>query len=123
MRAGYAYAEGAFLHGAPPEQHWVKETRSIRLWGITIPLMVLIAAWPTKGLSLLALTGYPVMAFRIYQYARKTGFTRRDAQLFGIACMVAKLPQAQGQLRFYWGKLFKQPSQLIEYNLPASTAH
>ena len=26
-RAGHAYAEGAALHGAPPERHWVRETR------------------------------------------------------------------------------------------------
>lgn len=122
VRAGYAYAEGAWLHGAPPERHWVKETRSIRLWGLIIPSVALLAAVPTKGLSLLLLTGYPLMAYRIFQYARRSGLNPREAWLFGAACMLAKLPQAQGQLRFYWGKLLKRPSKLIEYNTP-STVH
>ncbi len=119
VRAGYAYAEGAWLHGAPPERHWVKETRSIRLWGLLIPAVALFSALPSKGLSLILLAAYPLMAYRIYQHACQTGLAPRDAWLFGAACMLAKLPQAQGQLRFYWGKLLKQPSKLIEYNTPS----
>jgi glycosyltransferase involved in cell wall biosynthesis len=123
LRAGYAYAEGAFLHGAPPERHWVKETRSIRLWGLIIPGVSLLAAIPTQGLSLLLLAGYPLMTYRIYQYAHRSGRSAKDARLFAIACMLAKFPQAQGQLRFYWGKFFKQPARLIEYNTPSSVPH
>jgi len=123
VRAGYAYAEGAALHGAPPERHWVKETRSIRLWGIIIPSLAGLAALPTHGVSLLLLGGYPLMTYRIYQYACGTGLSSADAWLFAGSCMLAKLPQAQGQIRFYWGKLFKQPSRLIEYNTPAPLPH
>lgn len=122
VRAGYAYAEGAFLHGAPPEQHWVKETRSIRLWGLIVPSIALVGALPTQGWSLLLLMGHGVMTFRIYQYSCKiAGYAPPDALLFASACMLAKFPQAQGQLRFYWGRVFNQPSQLIEYNVPAPT--
>lgn len=32
-RAGHAFAEGAALHGAPPERHWVSETRRALIWG------------------------------------------------------------------------------------------
>lgn len=116
VRAGYAFAEGSWLHGKPPERHWVKETRSIRRWGLGIPLFIALAAWPTKGLSLLLLAVYPLMAYRAYQYAHRSGRTQREALLFGIACVLAKFPQAQGLLRFYWGKLLKKPSRLIEYN-------
>lgn len=120
VRAGYAYAEGASLHGAPPERHWVKETRSIRLWGVIIPAIAGLIALPTHGFSLILFAGYPLMTYRIYQYASGTGLSRPDALLFAASCILAKFPQAQGQLRFYWGKLFKQPSRLIEYNAPAS---
>ena len=34
MRAGYAFAEGAFLHGAAPEYHWVAESKRAWLWGV-----------------------------------------------------------------------------------------
>ena len=120
VRAGYAYAEGAFLHGAPPERHWVKETRSIQLWGMLIPTITVLLALPTQGLSLLLLTGYPLMTYKIYQYSRRAGRGHSEALLFAVSCMLAKLPQAQGQLRFYWGKVFKRPAKLIEYNTTPS---
>jgi GT2 family glycosyltransferase len=116
VRAGYAYAEGAWLHGSPPERHWVKESRSIRLWGLFIPTFLLVTAIPTHELSLLLLAAYPLIAYRAYRSACKPGHDKSDAALFGVSCILAKFPQAQGQLRFYWGKLFKQPSRLIEYN-------
>jgi GT2 family glycosyltransferase len=120
VRAGYAYAEGAWLHGAPPEGHWVKESRSIRLWGLIIPTLVLTTALPTHGVSVLLTAAYPLMTYRAYQFACKSGQTRIDALFFGLSCTLAKFPQAQGQVRFYWGKLFKQPSRLIEYNSSGS---
>ncbi len=120
VRAGHAFAEGAWLHGAPPEKHWIKETRSIQLWGIGVPLFILSTAWVTKGLSLLLLAGYGLMAYRVYQYARQSNYSKSDARLFALSCTLAKFPQAQGLLRFYWGKLFKKPSRLIEYNAAGS---
>ncbi|WP_225027982.1 glycosyltransferase family 2 protein, partial [Xinfangfangia pollutisoli] len=41
VRAGHAFAEGAALHGAPPERHWVAETRRALLWGAVLPLVAL----------------------------------------------------------------------------------
>lgn len=116
VRAGYAYAEGAWLHGAPPERHWVKESRSIRIWGLITPAILLITAIPTHGVSLLLMAAYFLMAYRAYQFAYKAGQSRTEALLFGLSCTLAKFPQAQGQVRFYWGKLLRQPSRLIEYN-------
>jgi hypothetical protein len=36
-RAGYAFAEGASLHGAPPERHYVPQARRALLWGLAMP--------------------------------------------------------------------------------------
>jgi GT2 family glycosyltransferase len=115
IRNGHAFAEGAYMHGAPPELHWAKESRSIAVWGLLIPAASLVAAVPTYGLSLVPLAAYPLMAYRAYQYAARSGRTTSEAALFGTFCTLAKFPQAQGLLRFYWGKWFKKPSQLIEY--------
>jgi glycosyltransferase involved in cell wall biosynthesis len=116
IRGGHAYAEGAYLHGAPPERHWAKESRSIAVWGLVVPAVSILAAVPTYGLSLVTFAAYPLMAYRAYQYAARSGRSTGEAALFGIFCTLAKFPQAQGLLRFYWGKWFKKPSQLIEYN-------
>ncbi len=36
-RAGHAFAEGAALHGAGPDRHWVAETRRALIWGRASP--------------------------------------------------------------------------------------
>ncbi len=123
VRGGHAYAEGAWIHGAPPERHWTKETRSILLWGLAIPGMSVATVGLTHGLSLLLLLGYPVMTYRIVQYLKRSGLEQKDALPYALSCVFGKFPQAQGALRFYWGRAFKQQSRLIEYNTnPLKTA-
>lgn len=116
LRAGHAYAEGAWLHGAPPERHWMRESRSIWVWGLVIPSLALSTAWLTHGWSLLLLVGYGLMTYRIYQYMRRSGRDGKDATLYAASCVLGKFPQVQGQIRFFLGKLLKKRSSLIEYN-------
>ena len=56
VRAGYAFAQGAHLHGAPPERHWVWESRRAWLWGIWLPLVCLALSlmFSAVGLGCLA---------------------------------------------------------------------
>ncbi len=116
QRAGHAYAEGAFLHGAPPERHWVKESRSIWLWGLGIPAIALVGAGLTQGWSLLLFLGYPLMTFKIARSSQAMGRSAKDSWLYATACVIGKFANAQGQLQFYWNRLRGQRSQLIEYN-------
>lgn len=120
VRGGYAYALGASMHGKPPERHWVRETRSINIWGICLPLLILALAWPTNGLSLVLAAGYFVLGFRVYRHMRGRGFSAGDSRLYAFFCVLAKFPQAQGQLRFWWGGLTARPSGIIEYKTSAA---
>lgn len=115
QRAGHAYAEGAWLHGKPPERHWVKESRSIWLWGAIVPLLALGLAWPTQGLSLLLLLAYPLLTYRIYRYMRSQNLNSSAATLYAGSCMLGKLPQFQGQLQFHLNRLLGRQRTLIEY--------
>ncbi|MGI0484415.1 glycosyltransferase [Pantanalinema rosaneae CENA516] len=118
LRSGHAFAEGAWLHGAPPERHWVRETNSIWIWGIALPIVTLGTLWLTQGWSLLLLGLYPFMGYRIYRYFHRTGLSAKDAGLYALFCMLGKFPQAQGLIQFYGGKLLRRRAQLIEYNTP-----
>ncbi|MDY6936728.1 MAG: glycosyltransferase [Cyanobacteriota bacterium] len=115
FRAGYAYAEGAWLHGSPPERHWVKETKSIWLWGFIIPAIALVMAWPTQGWSLLLLAGYPVLAYRVTRYMETIGKPKADATLYGIFCAIGKFPNLFGQFKFHINRLLKKQGSIIEY--------
>lgn len=124
LRGGHAFAEGAWLHGRTPERHWVKESRSIWIWGLLVPLLALGMAWPTRGLSLLLLGGYLLMTYRISRYMQQQGLPAKEAWLYGLFCMLAKFPQLQGQLQFHLNRLLGRRNVLVEYKkaTPVNTA-
>ena len=116
QRAGHAYAEGAWMHGSEPERHWVKETKSTWFWGLVLPVLALVMAWPTKGWSLLLLSGYPLATYRTYNYyVKHRNLTAKNAAMYALSCVLAKFPQLQGQIQFHQRRLLGQQSKLIEY--------
>ncbi len=115
VRAGHAYAEGAWLHGSEPERHWVRETRSIWLWGLLLPLLALVMAWPTHSLSLLLLVGYPVLVSRIFVNMRRQNISGKHAALYAFSCVLGKFAQVVGALGFLRRQLLGSKSTLIEY--------
>jgi GT2 family glycosyltransferase len=116
LRSGYAYAQGAWLHGEKPERHWVKESLSIWIWGLGVPLVALALAGITYGLSLIAAICVYTLSWRkIYVYLRNQGFTVPDAQLYSWNCILAKFPQLQGQIQFHIWRLLKRQATLVEY--------
>jgi GT2 family glycosyltransferase len=104
VRSGHAYAEGARLHGASPDRHCIKETRSIWFWGIAIPLLGVFFAWPTRGVSLLVMMAiYLVLFIKISRYRvaiRRNSW--QDASLYALSCVVGKWPQAIGMLKSFF---------------------
>ncbi len=115
LRSGHAYAEGAWLHGKPPERHWIKESRSIKFWGFILPFLTVSLIGITSGWSLLLLVGYPLLTYRIYKGKQQQGLTSQDASLYAIFCVLGKFVQIQGQIRFYMSRLLRKRSNLIEY--------
>jgi GT2 family glycosyltransferase len=120
VRAGHAYAEGAARHGRPPERHWVRESRSIWLWGLVVPVIAMLLAPFTHGLSLALFGIYGLLAFRVLQYARRRHLAWLDAAAYAVFTVLGKFPQVVGQMKFYWHQLLGRPSQLIEYKGPAA---
>lgn len=122
VRTGHAYAEGATRHGAGPERYFVRETRGIAFWGLAMPAISAVAAWPTWGLSLLApALGYPALFLKTYRYYRRDrGWSESDARLFAVACVLGKFPQAIGAARYFAGRLSGRPSGIIEYRRPVA---
>ena len=116
QRAGYAYAEGFWMHGNPPERHWRKENLSIWFWGFVVPVLALGTAWFTHGWSLWLLAGYPLLTYRIYRrMLRQRNLPAKDAALYAIFCVLASFTQLQGQILFHQRRLLGQGSNLIEY--------
>jgi GT2 family glycosyltransferase len=117
VRAGHAYAQGAWRYGRDREHHWLRECVSIWFWGAALWISALVLAKPSNGMSLLLLIGYPALVTRIIARARHRGLDREDAALYALFCLLAKFPQLQGQILFLWQQLVKQPARLIEYRV------
>ncbi|SLN54389.1 N-glycosyltransferase [Roseovarius albus] len=110
-RAGYAYAEGADMHGAPPERHGVREVRRALLWTM-FPIAVILISLLFNPLLLLALLVFPAQVMRLTKRDQRTG---REA--FERACFLtfAKWPEAHGIIEYKLRKLFGRRRQIIEY--------
>ena len=112
VRGGYAYAQGAKEHGAPPEQHWVEESRRIWLWGLVIPFGILILAL-SFDLRLLWLLGiYPLQVIRLAVRGKRSA---RENWVRALALVLCKFPEMLGQLKFLTDKHRRVQSTLIEY--------
>ena len=112
MRAGYACAEGAALHGASPERHRIRETRSIWFWGLGVPALSAassLVAGPV-GLGWLAL--YPPQVVRL---AFQGSGSARENWWRALFLVLGKFPEVLGQLKFTRDRLFAVRSRLIEY--------
>jgi glycosyltransferase involved in cell wall biosynthesis len=128
VRGGHAYAEGAWMHGRPPERHWVKQVRGVVLWAIVIPVTIVLFAalgsllWPLWLAALAMLCSYPLQIARI---AIRDGNRRKlppsDAWAYATSVMIGKFAQAIGALKFWTGKLRGKRSALIEYKSSPSS--
>ncbi len=114
-RAGYAFAEGAHLHGARPHRHWVRESKSNWAWGLYALFFAVAGLFqPAAWLALLV---FPLqglrLAFKDIWNTRNRPF--RHKLLYGLNCYFAKIPQFVGQTRYLLNRLMHRRQTIIEY--------
>lgn len=112
MRAGYAFAEGAHLHGAPPERHWVAESRRAWVWGLVLPLVTLGALVGCGGWGLVLLAIYPLQVVRLALHGRRS---TRENWLRAFFLVLGKFPEVFGQIKFLAHHFLGGRAHLIEY--------
>lgn len=111
-RTGHAFAEGAALHGATPERHWVRETRRALLWGFALPLAILLLAvfWDLKAVGLFLV--FPLQVARLAVRRVRPGTPRWTAALLLV---LARFPEAVGVFDYWSRRLAGRRATLIEY--------
>jgi GT2 family glycosyltransferase len=111
-RTGYAFAQGAHIHGAPPECHWVWESRRAWVWGIWLPLACLAAGLAFGPWGWFAWLVYPFQILR--QMVRNRG-PLGNRTLMAVFQVLVRFPEAWGQIRFTRDRLLGRRARLIEY--------
>jgi glycosyltransferase involved in cell wall biosynthesis len=112
VRAGYGFAQGAYMHGASAERHWVWESRRAWLWGVLLPVVCLALSarlWPW---GLLAWLIYPIQVLR--QTARNPG-SLSDRATLAFFQILARFPESLGQLNFLIDRSLGSRTRLLEY--------
>ncbi|MEO3477742.1 glycosyltransferase [Phaeobacter sp. CAU 1743] len=105
-RAGHAFAEGAALHGASPERHWVHETRRALVWGAGLPLALAVLALLLSSWALLGFAIYPLQVLRL---------ARRIPSEQAFFTVLGKFPEALGALEFHMNRLRGRKREILEY--------
>ncbi|MDO9637166.1 MAG: glycosyltransferase [Pseudotabrizicola sp.] len=105
VRSGHAFAEGAALHGAGPERHWVAEHRRALLWGVAGPLAV-VAAGLVHPLGWALVLAYPAQVIRLAQ---------REGWSWAVLIVVGRFAEARGALGYHLNRLLGRRRGLIEY--------
>ena len=106
-RAGYAYAQGAALHGAPPERHNVAQTQRALIWGLALPVTALLGALLINPVFLLLLLAWPAQILRL---------SWRDGDLTRATFLtLGKVPEALGVVEYWFKSRTGRGGKLIEY--------
>ncbi len=112
VRSGYAFAEGAFLHGMKPERYAVTESRRIWCWGCGMPLVAGLSVTWFGPIGLIALAVFPAQIIRLGVRGTRSG---RDNWWQASFLVLGNFPELVGQLKFIARQMLRLPSRLIEY--------
>jgi len=113
VRAGYAYSLGVSIHGAPPERHWVRESRRSWIWGFFIPVLGVLSALAGHfTVSIAVLIVFVLQWLRLFINGRGDRRLRLASATFLI---IGKLAEVTGQVRFLWHRFSRKKARLIEY--------
>lgn len=105
-RGGFAVTEGAMMHGRDPERYQVANLVRIVVWGMLLPLIVILGLFITPWALLLVLI-WPLRMLR----RRMKG----DPWFQAVFIILAKFPEAQGVLTYVSRRLRGVRSKLIEH--------
>jgi glycosyltransferase involved in cell wall biosynthesis len=112
LRGGYAYAQGAYVHGASPERHFIRESRRAWVWGIWLPPACLLCGLLIRPWGWATLLIYPLQILR--QTIRNRG-SLHDRVLLALFQLLARFPEGLGQIKFMRDRMLGHRARLIEY--------
>lgn len=111
-RSGYAFAEGHFLHGAPPERYGARQSLSAWVWGLGIPVITAGLAMSFGVLGLVMLLVFPMQIVRLALRGKRSAY---ENWWYAFFLVLGKFPEMMGQLNFRYNRLLGKTARLIEY--------
>jgi len=114
VRGGHALAHRYAEHGRTGIRDGRREVASDLFWGLALPVGIVVLIVLTRGLSVLALSGYGVLIWRVFRRYRQTGLSKADAWLVARFIVYSKFAHVEGIARYCWNRL-RGNFKIIEY--------
>ena len=105
-RAGHAFAEGVAMHGQAPERHYVPQLVRALLWGLALPLAILLGLLVTPWALTLALL-WPLKVARLIARGRPPHHA--------VLLTLGNLAESLGALGYVWKNTTGKKASIIEY--------
>lgn len=114
QRAGHAYSESYALHGSDHGHFRKSETRSIIIWAVLIPFIIVLLSVIEDDLAILWLM-YPLQILRLaFHYQKKLGSFYLGI-IYATSNVLGKWPQFMGLIAFLQNYAHGKQGGLIEY--------
>lgn len=110
-RSGFAYAQGAAMHGNTPDRLGVRGRNSALRWGLYMPIAILLAALVVGPVALLGVLIFPMQVARLT--LRRGG--ARAAFEEAVVTVLGKFAEVRGIFEFLATARFGKQARLIEY--------
>lgn len=119
QRGGHAAAEGWWRHRREGQGFMTRRVRSALVWGAALPLLALVLAPTTGGVSLGAgVFLFGAQVWRTARGLRAMGRRPEDARIEATFLMLGKPAEAAGVVRYVARRLAGRGPALIEYKGP-----
>jgi glycosyltransferase involved in cell wall biosynthesis len=112
VRAGYAFAQGANLHGQSPERFWVAESRRVWVWGLWIPVVTICSVVLFGGWAAFLLVVYPLQVLRLASRGKRS---MRANWCWSGLLVLGNVPEMLGQVKYLADRYLHRQPQIIEY--------
>ncbi len=93
MRAGYAFAQGAYLHGTPPHFLGIWESCRALAWGFILPTMCIFFSFAYHSVGAILCLAYPLQLCRL---TLKANGSRRDRLRISFFQLLGRFPEFRG---------------------------
>jgi len=121
VRSGFAHAQGRARHNGCSERFCRRYYASALFWSAAVPAAIMLSLsaslkYPAfMAAAALGVAGYIVLAMRILRYRFSFKDTIGDAALYTVFCILGKIPQAIGILKWHAGRTTGREPRIIEY--------
>ncbi len=115
VRCGFAYFEGFVMHGASDDRYRKRQVFSVLSWTLCVPIISIGPMFISKGWSLVLMSGYVLLWYRIRKWRLSMKNSSAHASLYAAASILGKFAELQGMLQYLFNRMVRKKSKIIEY--------